>query len=299
MPAKGGSSRKDEQLEEPVKPEVKPEEDRMAQLEKQMQEASEQNAIITKTLQKVLSEFGKLKSANASKKGKSPIRPSPPAEFDGDRSKDRAFLNSCRLYLFLSNDTFDSDQERIYWALSFMKQGRANKWAQQIIKRERETDLPSYRTWSEFEDAVEQEFCPQNKALAAGIKLESESYFQGKRSMIDYLEEFKELVEESGLDMSPAATVLKFRRGLDPTVQDQIATMGLHRPRDDRPEEWYKIAKMVDENREANTAFRSTSRNRTWVPRQPDGKPSLPWTAFIIPGTKPPPPIPTPKTTVT
>lgn len=299
MPAKGASSRKEESLEEPVKPEVNPEEDRMAQLEKQMAQALEQNATITEALTKVLSELGKLKSANATetkKKGKHPVRPSPPAEFDGDRSKGRAFLNSCRLFLFLSEDVFNSDQERIYWALSFMKSGRASKWAQRLVRRERETNITSYRTWGDFEDAVEHEFCPRNETLAAGIKLESESYFQGKRSVVDYVEEFKELAEDSGLETSATATVLKFRRGLDPTIQDQIAMMGLQRPRDDRPEEWYKIAKMVDENREANAAFRSASRNRPWFPRQAEGKTPLPRTTFVIPGTKPPAPTPPPRT---
>ena len=57
------------------------------------------------------------------------IKPAPPADFDGDRSKGKAFLTSCRTYIRLAPDMFDSDAQKVIWAMSYMKSGRAGHWA--------------------------------------------------------------------------------------------------------------------------------------------------------------------------
>ena len=53
------------------------------------------------------------------------LKPVTPSEFTGDRTKGRAFLNSCDLYIGLAPTQFADDQARIYWVLSFMKGNRA------------------------------------------------------------------------------------------------------------------------------------------------------------------------------
>jgi hypothetical protein len=58
--------------------------------------------------------------------------------------------------------------------------------------------------------------------------------------------------------------VIKFRRGLDPTLQNQVALLGDGAQDFDDPEGWYKAARKVARNREANEAFVETSR---WTPR--------------------------------
>ena len=64
-------------------------------------------------------------------------RPPPPAlpnEYDRDRSKGQAFLTSCQTYIRLCSDSFHSEQTKITWALSYLKSGRAAKWAEQIFQ---------------------------------------------------------------------------------------------------------------------------------------------------------------------
>ena len=59
-------------------------------------------------------------------------RPPPPAlpmEFDGERSRGQGFLTSVQTYIRLCPDSFHSNQVKITWALSYMKSGRAAKWA--------------------------------------------------------------------------------------------------------------------------------------------------------------------------
>jgi hypothetical protein len=61
----------------------------------------------------------------------------------------------------------------------------------------------------------------------------------------------------------PIAIVLKFRRGLNPTMQDKIAELGTDRPRDNNHQGWYAAARRFDLNRLANEAFRYASRRPT------------------------------------
>ena len=103
------------------------------------------------------------------------------------------------------------------------------------------------------------DFCPTHSDAAAINTLESTVYYQKLRSVDDYLDEFLELVSEAGYT-DPRTIVIKFRKGLDPQIQNSIATMPYGRPSDTSPDNWYKAAKTIDQNRQANEAFQSTSR---------------------------------------
>jgi hypothetical protein len=46
--------------------------------------------------------------------------------------------------------------------------------------------------------------------------------------------------------------VMKFRRGLNKEIQDQIVNILISQPDDANPDEWYKTAIRSDENRIAN-----------------------------------------------
>ena len=72
------------------------------------------------------------------------------------------------------------------------------------------------------------------------------------------MDEFLELVSEAGYT-DPRTVVVKFRKGLDPQIQNSIATMPYGRPLDTSPSDWYKAAKTIDQNREANEAFQLAS----------------------------------------
>ena len=91
--------------------------------------------------------------------------------------------------------------------------------------------------------------------MAAINKLESTTYYQKTRSVDDYLDEFVELILEAGYtDLK--TTMVKFRKGLDPQIQNTIATMAYGHPSDASPEDWYEAAKNIDQNRAANEAFK-------------------------------------------
>jgi Retrotransposon gag protein len=187
-----------------------------------------------------------------------------PEVFDGERSKGRAFLTSCLLYLSLRSPEFANDQDRIQWILSYMKIGRAATFAQRILRAEMRTGIPSFPTLNDFYKTFETEFCPENETTHALMRLESEKYFQGRRSVNSYIDEFRELIDLAGLYDS-TSVVLKFRRGLNPAIQDKIAESET-RPENQDLHGWYEKARRIDENHRTNEAFNSGSSRRSAHP---------------------------------
>jgi hypothetical protein len=231
------------------------------------------------------------------------IKPSPPNDFDGDRSKGRAFLSQCELYLSLRRSDFPNDEVRITWALTFMKSGRAANFAERALAYKTKYDEGKYDSWSDFVLAFEDAFCPLNESTNAITRLESESYYQGKRSVDEYIDEIEELIEKSGYK-DPLVEVIKFRRGLNPSIQDMIATSHDGRPLDDDFRGWRQAARTLDQNKMANDAFRgrasrSTTSSSTFstAPAKPNPpRPSFNFVAPVkpspfIPAPRPPPPV--------
>ena len=182
-----------------------------------------------------------------------------PPEFDRERSRGQDFLNSVQTYICLSPDSFHCDQVKIAWTLSYMKSKRAAKWATRVFKWEEENGgYLKFLDWEEFQTEFQKYFCPAHSDASAINTLESTSYYQKARSVDDYLDEFLELVLEAGY-MDPRTIVVKFQKGLDPQIQNSISTMPYGRPLDTSPKNWYKAAKTIDQNREANKAFQSAS----------------------------------------
>jgi Retrotransposon gag protein/Zinc knuckle len=196
---------------------------------------------------------------------RSRIKPAAPSEFDGDRTKGRAFYNSCTLYIKLRASEFPNDDAKINWVVSYMKNGRAATWADRLIRYEQHNGFSRFRSWSDFASAFRNNFFPENEEVDARMKLESSAYFQGKRSVDTYVDEFQDLVEMSQYS-DALGIVLKFRRGLQGPMQDKIAEMGKDRPADDDPEGWYKAARLFDQNRRANDAFNSSATRKNIPP---------------------------------
>src|SRR5258705_70422 len=153
----------------------------------------------------------------------------------------------------------------IHWALSFMKSRRAALYSNRILRREASEVLPAFVSWKGFELDFISKFCPKNEATVALTKLESTRYYQGRKSVDDYIDEFLELVEEAGYS-DGLSIVMKFRKGLDRELQDRIAEMVQGRPDDDDPEEWYAAARVLDANRAANQAFHGTQHVAAFTP---------------------------------
>jgi len=227
------------------------------------------------------------------------VRPATPPDFNGDRAKGLAFLNSCQTYLRLCPKEFPDEQTKIVWAMSYMKTGRAQKWTARVFRWEQQpenTDQTRFLDWYDFCDEFKKEFTPAHSDALAINCLESAAYYQKGRPLDDYIDEFQDLIADSGYS-DPKTVVVKFRRGLSAQIQNAVATMASGRPSDASPDEWYNMARTVDQNRAANEAF--TSAHRTPVPPlRPSGtpliRPTPPLTRFGSTRTLPTPGNPAP-----
>ena len=114
------------------------------------------------------------------------------------------------------------------------------------------------------------------------------------RSVDDYLDKFLDLVTESGYT-DPKVLVVKFRRGLDPRIQNAVATMANGRPSDTALTVWYKATRNVDQNRASNEAFRSAHHTSAPDSLHPPAIPLLaPRPPLVQAQARPPPDYPIP-----
>ena len=220
-------------------------------------------AMVVLTGQKETAETQKKEDTpKPSPAGTRQCRPATPQNFDGDRSKGMTFLNACQTYFRLAPDEFADDETKIIWAMSYMNSGRAQKWTARVFLWEQMPEhagLTRFRNWDDFRTEFKAEFTPAHADALAINRLESAAYYQRSRTLDEYLDEFQDLTTEAGYT-DPKTIVVKFRRGLNPPVQNAVATMAAGRPSDSDPQAWYDAARVVEQNRAANEAFNSAHR---------------------------------------
>jgi hypothetical protein len=250
-------------------------EERFQQMKKRLNEQAEATQAMNEMLNKFIAIMGNQKVARnvappvlvspphvttplqASQPSR--VKPGVPSHFDGDRAQGRAFLTSCELYISLTQSDFVDEQVCIHWALSYFKGGRVASFAERILRQELQSGKMCFAYWHDFTEEFAVTFCPENEATTALMRLESDRYYQGKRNVEAYIDEFKDLVDLSGYT-DPITIVLKFRRGLSPTTQVRIAESGTDRTGDTDFNGWFRTARCLDLNRLANEAFHLASR---------------------------------------
>jgi len=128
------------------------------------------------------------------------------------------------LYLHLALEQSTCDKEKIFWTLTFFKDGRAAKWSENLFCQEADTGIFPIRSWTNFEQQFRSQFFLVNTEADAINTLEGSLYYQGNRTVDNYLDSFLILALDAGY-MDLQTLVVKFRCGLKLNVQSQIATM--------------------------------------------------------------------------
>ncbi|GLB43845.1 hypothetical protein LshimejAT787_1500290 [Lyophyllum shimeji] len=229
-------------------------------------------------------------SAQSFMRGGDRLRPAPPDSFDGEREKGRAFINSCDLYMSLTPDAFPDEQTRINWVLSYMKGGRAARFAARTLRYPNSHGgVPRFGTYAEFRTQFIAEFCPRDEKRKAATTFETSAYHQGSRSVDEYIDEFWDLAEEAQFP-DGAQLVFRFRHGLDPRIEAKVANIVEGRPSDERVQKWIDAARLVDYNTRAHQDFRSAvTKPRTAAPAPVVRNPGAPAAFRALPA---PPPRP-------
>jgi len=134
---------------------------------------------------------------------------SSPPNFSGEQTSGRAFLNSCTLYLRLAPEQFSCDEEKIFWTLIFFKDGHAARWSENLFCQEADTGIFLIQSWADFEQQFWSQFFLVNAEADAVNALEGSLYYQGNRTVDDYLDSFLTLVSDAGYT-DPQTLVMKF-----------------------------------------------------------------------------------------
>ena len=135
-----------------------------------------------------------------------------------------------------------------------MKTGRANCWATHEFEQEAKTSRLCFIDWLDFKEEFRKDFMPLDSEAAAINVLEMTTYFKGKWTVDNYLNQFWDLIYDSGYT-NPKTIVVKFHRGLDCQISMALVGMTYGRPSDTDPEAWFHLTVRMDQNRTADKAF--------------------------------------------
>ena len=84
--------------------------------------------------------------------------------------------------------------------------------------------------------------------------LEGSSYYQNNQMVEDYLDSFQSLVSDASYS-NPRMLIVKFQRGLQTGIQNQIITILVGCSSDMDLEAWYEATRRIDQACLANKAF--------------------------------------------
>jgi len=187
---------------------------------------------------------------------KDPLQHFSPPEFDGNRFAGRTFYTSCRSHIHSRPEAFEDDSAKIHWVMSHMQTGRAGRWAtQEFDHQARNGTFRFANCQSAFAGEFRKEFMPPKAKDEVIGMLATDRYFQGKRTVCEYLDQFRDLVEDSGYT-DPKTIVVKFRRGLDHQIPTALTGTALGRPLDTDPEAWFHLAAQMGQDCATEDTFR-------------------------------------------
>jgi hypothetical protein len=101
------------------------------------------------------------------------IKLNPLTPFTGKQSKFVLFLQDVYIYLKVNRHTYDNDDKKISFILSYLTGGDAAVWKQQFIQtkieehKEVKTEEPDWGTYKEFMEALKRTFQPYDEPAKA------------------------------------------------------------------------------------------------------------------------------------
>jgi len=179
------------------------------------------------------------------------VKLNPPKPFTGKRTELKNFMQDVVVYLVINKETYNTDNKKVAFALSFMTEGDAKAWKEEFLTRKIKEAISANKdisdlslgSWIDFDHAIAESFRPFD---APGDALsEMRNLKMGHDASIDeHVAKFKILVSQTELGDS-AALADFFRETLPTGLQRQILTS-------DTPpitlKEWYEKAARLHNN---------------------------------------------------
>jgi Retrotransposon gag protein len=140
------------------------------------------------------------------------IKLNPLTPFTGKRTDFILFMQDVYVYLKINKATYNNNDKKISFILSYLTRGDAAVWKQQFIQtkigesEEAKTDEPNWGTYKEFVEALKKTFQPYDEP---GEALEEMKKLRlGDGSITENNSRFRLLVSQIGMKDSPALTDL-------------------------------------------------------------------------------------------
>ena len=140
-----------------------------------------------------------------------------PKPFTGKREDLKKFLQDVKLYLHVNDKIYDHPAKKISFALSFMNEGDAASWKEQLLEEVMAKEPFDLGTWDVFDKNLTNVFQPYD---APGDALKEMKTLRMGNSLIEeHNAKFKMIVTKSGLDETSPAVIDYYRETLSLPLQ--------------------------------------------------------------------------------
>jgi hypothetical protein len=158
----------------------------------------------------------------------------------GERKKLKNFLLEVDIYLKMNQFTYNTDNKKIMFALSLMKEGVAGLWKKSFwTQRENDATLG---LWDDFKTNLQKSFASADKEGDAITKMQT-TQIHGKTAN-EFIEEFKNWQLQSGVK-EDRPLIEWFMAALPSSLHDEILQLETPPTTIDK---WYKVASRLYNN---------------------------------------------------
>jgi hypothetical protein len=184
------------------------------------------------------------------------IKVAKPDDYDGSPANVEKFLHQCNLYL--ASETF-SDRQKIIFALSYMKLGRALPWAEMKLEQ---LNAGFYlgHSWTTLQKDIRDAFGDTDRKATAQVQLAT--IVQGKTTVDDFNVRFDAVATLT--DFNDAAKMEYYKKGLKDAIRHKINTMPKDKPTTTR--EWQQLASNIDRDYREDQIYNLTRPNQSSTP---------------------------------
>jgi Retrotransposon gag protein len=198
------------------------------------------------------------------------VKLNPPTPFTGKRSDFILFMQDVFIYLKVNKTTYDNDNKKISFILSYLTGGDAAVWKQQFIQTkikesvDANTDKPDWGSYKEFVEALKKTFQPYDE-LAEALE-DMKKLRLGDGSITEHNSRFRLLMSQTGMKDSPALMDL-YQETLPWGLQSPIIRSE-HPPK--TLEEWYmKATNFYVRHQRAQCLFKKRDSKPATTPSAP------------------------------
>ena len=204
-----------------------------------------------------------------------------PTPFTGDRKKIEIFIQECSLYLHANRHTYDDDDNKIMFFLSYMNDKEALRWKQTFLRSiTNHRRQMTFLTLNRFIGELENYFQPTNVQQDAAHQLSILQ--QGKKTAEEIVTEFRLLTSQAGYSVNTPTDhmhlIEKFRKTLNPSLAKKIM---LSPPVPTTIDGWVNQAILIDSlYRQTNEIMQYDGRTRNdRNDRKPSNRPN--WSKYF------------------